>query len=424
MSTESSKSTTTKPKETQVKSAQPQQAFAPTQEMMGLGASQLAMHNGSMAGQAALLNRLHPAQRTAMVQRITRTHSNSHVSQIIARARAQEPKTESETVQEEVGPPEWLLEQYGMGSRSAAAPPPADESNDNNQVNTPVVQTKMTVNEVNDPFEQEADQVADQVMQAPVSAQRVAIEGEVGAADQAQRATEGDPLGGETVNSDVESRVNKLNGGGEPLPDSSRSFFESRMGADFSGVRIHRDAGSAELSNDLNARAFTTGNNIAFNSGEYNPGTPDGDRLIAHELTHTVQQGAAGELQRQPNEGGMPVQLEGALTIQRFGGGLIESGVRRVAPKLLADLLFEGPMGVITDIVETGIQNWINSLTGGIDLASVVQAVEADIVNKVSTIQGVISGDPASCAAFAQQMNSLGEFASQWLDNPLIDAVQ
>ncbi|MGB1252491.1 MAG: DUF4157 domain-containing protein, partial [Candidatus Promineifilaceae bacterium] len=79
-------------------------------------------------------------------------------------------------------------------------------------------------------------------------------------------------------------------------------FFESRMGADFSGVRIHRDASSAELSSDLDARAFTVGNNIAFNSGEYNPGTPDGDRLLAHELTHTVQQGATSSLQRQSSE--------------------------------------------------------------------------------------------------------------------------
>ncbi|MGB1252495.1 MAG: DUF4157 domain-containing protein, partial [Candidatus Promineifilaceae bacterium] len=290
MSTESTKSTTAKPKETQVKSAQPQQAFAPTQEMMGmgLGASQLAMHNGSMAGQAALLSRLHPAQRTAMVQRMTRTHSNSHVTKIISRARAHEPKPETETKTEEVGPPDWLLDQYGMGNRSAATPPPAGDDTPSHS-NTPIVQAKMTVNEVNDPFEQEADRVADQVMSTPASAQRVAIEGDVNTANQAQRATEGDPLGGSTVDSNVESRVNKLDGGGEPLPDNSRSFFESRMGADFSGVRIHRDTSSAELSNDLDARAFTVGNNIAFNSGEYNPGTPDGDRLLAHELTHTVQ---------------------------------------------------------------------------------------------------------------------------------------
>ncbi|MGB1254077.1 MAG: eCIS core domain-containing protein, partial [Candidatus Promineifilaceae bacterium] len=308
MSTESAKSTTTKPKETQTKPAQAQQAGIPAQEMMGLGATQLAMHNGSMAGQASLLSRLHPPQRTAMVQRMARTHSNSHLTQVIARARAQEPPRETQI--EEPSLLQQSLAQYGMGnlmSSGSAAPvdsgAPASSTTGKSSV---TVQTKMTVNEVNDPFEQEADQVADQVMKTPTAAAPppsgdLNNEGGTSAISRLviQRVGGSDPLGGATVNAGVENRVNKLDGGGEPLSDSSRSFFESRMGADFSDVRIHRDASSAELSQDLNARAFTTGNNIAFNSGEYNPGTPDGDRLLAHELTHTVQQGAAGDLSRQ-----------------------------------------------------------------------------------------------------------------------------
>ena len=185
---------------------------------------------------------------------------------------------------------------------------------------TPTIQAKLTVNEVNDPFEQEADRVADEVMRMP------AVDVAPPPADAppseppsdgisptdgnnqslgpqfllpfAQRSAENDPIGGTTVDDDVERRVDKLKGKGEPLSDDSREFFESRMGADFSGVRIHRDASSNQLSRDLNARAFTVGNNIAFSSGEYNPDTPDGKRLLAHELTHTVQQGGAEHVSR------------------------------------------------------------------------------------------------------------------------------
>jgi hypothetical protein len=90
-----------------------------------------------------------------------------------------------------------------------------------------------------------------------------------------------------------------MNGGGSPLPETDQNFFESRMGADLSSVRVHTDSSAAQTSRDLNARAFTVGSNIAFNSGEYQPGTTAGRHLLAHELTHTVQQGASPQLKRQ-----------------------------------------------------------------------------------------------------------------------------
>jgi uncharacterized protein DUF4157 len=81
--------------------------------------------------------------------------------------------------------------------------------------------------------------------------------------------------------------------GGTPLPASVRGFMEPRFGADFGGVRIHTDGGAAVLSRQLSAQAFTTGNHIFFGGGQYQPETPSGRQLIAHELAHTVQQGAA-----------------------------------------------------------------------------------------------------------------------------------
>jgi hypothetical protein len=80
-------------------------------------------------------------------------------------------------------------------------------------------------------------------------------------------------------------------GSGRVLDSGARSRMESAFGHDFSGVRIHTDSRAASLSSDLNARAFTIGHDVAFGAGEYNPGSPVGDALLAHELAHVVQQG-------------------------------------------------------------------------------------------------------------------------------------
>src|SRR5207302_1507091 len=82
-------------------------------------------------------------------------------------------------------------------------------------------------------------------------------------------------------------------GGGRSLDGSVRAQMESAFGVDFSHVRIHTDASAAGLSEHLNARAFTIGQDVAFGPGEYQPGTLVGDSLIAHELAHVVQQEGA-----------------------------------------------------------------------------------------------------------------------------------
>ncbi len=77
---------------------------------------------------------------------------------------------------------------------------------------------------------------------------------------------------------------------GRSLPIALRARFEQHLGQDFSGVRIHTDEKSAETAASLNAEAFTTGNHIVFGNGRYAPNTRSGQQLLAHELTHTVQQ--------------------------------------------------------------------------------------------------------------------------------------
>jgi len=97
--------------------------------------------------------------------------------------------------------------------------------------------------------------------------------------------------GGGAKNADPAAVRGRL-GGWRSLDGSVRTRMESAFGVGFSGVRVHTDPTAGRLSNDMNARAFTLGRDVAFGSGEYRPGTPAGDALIAHELAHVVQQGA------------------------------------------------------------------------------------------------------------------------------------
>jgi hypothetical protein len=94
--------------------------------------------------------------------------------------------------------------------------------------------------------------------------------------------------------------------GGEPLPASARAFMEPRLGADLGQVRVHRDAEARTLSDDLNARAFTYGSHVWFGAGE----TPDDHALLAHELTHVLQQGSARRVQRAPRVAGQDWKVD------------------------------------------------------------------------------------------------------------------
>lgn len=92
------------------------------------------------------------------------------------------------------------------------------------------------------------------------------------------------------ASSHIEASINAMKGGGSPLPESSRNFYESRFGADFGSVRVHTDSLAAETSRAINARAFTVGSDIGFGAGQYVPETSSGKSLLAHELAHVVQQ--------------------------------------------------------------------------------------------------------------------------------------
>jgi len=107
------------------------------------------------------------------------------------------------------------------------------------------------------------------------------------------RSGRGPPQTGGSGITSFEQTLTSTKGQGSPMSGDTRQSMETRFGADFSGVRIHTGSYAENLSRSINAHAFTHGNDIYFNSGKYAPATASGGTLLAHELTHTIQQGAS-----------------------------------------------------------------------------------------------------------------------------------
>lgn len=193
------------------------------------------------------------------------------------------------------------------------------------------IQTKRTIGQPGDKYEQEADRVADEVMRMPDN-------GAVGRQkyetsqmktpdplfqcpsctdkDRGGQAIQVEPLIDQMtplvqdqsdavrklpqpkenqrktpeVTSNLESSIQSLKGTGQPLPETMQSSFGSRFGYDFSDVRIHTNARAGKAANTINASAFTVGKDVVFGARQYNPMTFTGKRLLAHELAHVVQQ--------------------------------------------------------------------------------------------------------------------------------------
>jgi outer membrane protein OmpA-like peptidoglycan-associated protein len=161
------------------------------------------------------------------------------------------------------------------------------------------LQPKLAVNTPGDSHEQEADRIAERVMNtsAPQLQRSCACGGDcskcqTGKPDeehkhlQTKRAAPGD-----LEETDAPPIVHEvLASSGQPLDAQTRSFMEPRFGQDFSRVRVHTDARAAESARAVNALAYTVGRDVVFGSGQYTPGGSAGRKLLAHELTHVVQQ--------------------------------------------------------------------------------------------------------------------------------------
>ncbi|MDT9294240.1 eCIS core domain-containing protein [Arthrospira platensis] len=229
----------------------------------------------------------------------------------------------------------------------------AQRDNPTNGTPQQPIQAKLTVGAVGDKYEQEADRVADVVVdqiQSPPTHPEVQKQEAEGGQEQPQLLRtprisqlqkkeelsntlqresdeeefddDGDvqmkpqtaSAGGE-VSADLESSIQREKGGGEPLDEHLQSQMGQAMGADFRGVRIHDNSQASQLNQSIQAKAFTTGQDIFFKQGEYQPESRGGQKLIAHELTHVVQQGGS-QIQSKKDDNST-VATGGLLTLQR-----------------------------------------------------------------------------------------------------------
>jgi len=293
-----------------------------------------------------------------------------------------------------------------------------------------VVQRKMTVGPVGDKYEQEADAVAKQVMQtintpkaSPVQRQEEDDELQMKPFPSAiplptisilqrqqeeddlqlkpsglkpfqsnlppfpflQRQEEDDELqmkggsmleGGE-LSGNLESSVQSAKSGGQPLGGDVRGSMEQAFNADFSGVKVHTGGNADSLNRSISARAFTSGSDVFFRSGEYNPGSSSGKELLAHELTHTIQQGAAPQLAQRKimpsvKNGRSPLFIQRELQdkSKRAFTEAEKENTNFSAGRTLVDGKTDVNNGTMQENVTSSEQSSINSLRKGFNKAS------------------------------------------------------
>jgi hypothetical protein len=147
-------------------------------------------------------------------------------------------------------------------------------------------QAKLAINTPGDAYEKEADAMAEHVMRIPANEPAFFSPKPISISSLQRK---GNSPGINAPNS-IESYLNKSNSNGKNLDQSTRNFFEAKFGYDFSNVKIHNDAAAAKSAQSINALAYTTGNDIVFNKDQFSPNSDNGKKLLAHELTHVVQQ--------------------------------------------------------------------------------------------------------------------------------------
>ncbi|MCI4670781.1 MAG: DUF4157 domain-containing protein [Bacteroidia bacterium] len=242
------------------------------------------------------------------------------------------------------------------------------------------------------------------------------------------------------VSSGLESTLSSSKGGGSPLPEDTRTQMESSIGADFSDVRVHTDSSAVQMNRDLGAQAFTHGSDIYFNEGKYDTGSQGGQKLLAHELTHTVQQGGAPAVQAYLGEGlvnatgnfissgvrSVGNAVSGAAEtvsetvkgVAQYGKEAIISMVAAFSPSL-AGIIRMGPFNYIKKLLSGFISNWIKSLTGGLTL----KAAFGQFINWLSgpfdDIKAVLEGgDP--CTIFGIVVNAIRNMVFKLMESKFV----
>ena len=173
------------------------------------------------------------------------------------------------------------------------------------------VQAKIRIGSPDDPEEREADDVAEQVMHPPAvfgGPAHCACDGSDEKCEACRHATvsvQRRTTGAASTRAGTEPAIVErvLRSAGRPLDAVTRAFFERRFGREFGHIRVHTEPEAQQSARAIQARAYAAGSHLVFDRGEFAPDTPEGRQLLAHELTHTIQQGESGPIRRQPPPG-------------------------------------------------------------------------------------------------------------------------
>ncbi|MHC5726155.1 MAG: eCIS core domain-containing protein [Nostoc sp.] len=272
------------------------------------------------------------SNKKALARKSTSTNTETQENQFQGRGFAVQKKSDIHTQKTDLNALLLQAKNFGHSISKLAR---QESSSASPQTNGLSIQPKLSIGEPGDRYEQEADRVASQVVQRintpsstgesvqreampedeeelqmkPLadSIQRVEDDEEElqmkSLADSIQRVEDDEEelqmktqvqcreaIAGGEASTDLTSAINSERGGGQAIADNIREPMEQAFGADFSGVKVHTDGQSDQLNQSIQARAFTTGQDVFFRQGEYNPGSRGGQELLAHELTHVVQQ--------------------------------------------------------------------------------------------------------------------------------------
>ena len=251
------------------------------------------------------------------------------------------------------------------------------------------MQPKLTISAPGDRFEREADAVADRVMGMPdpvaqMQGTSTSDASAPGPSDEEKpqiRRKENSESGTGEAASEFTSHL----GGGAPLDTGSRSFFEPRFGHDFGDVRIHNGSEAATAAASIQARAFTLGRDVVFAVGQHDPGSERGKRLLAHELTHVVQQSPQTVFRDEDPAAVLPTQDQRDRIMEIFNPQQSAGDTPAV----------DDPAAFKKELMEVGEKLRVNSLPGAeairdapvvlseTDLTDVTAIAEAEVRNAV-----------------------------------------
>lgn len=257
----------------------------------------------------------------------------------------------------------------GQALESHSVPVSSDHATVANQTSQRIleqgkIQAALSISQPDDPAEREAERVAEQVMRMSAAESPV----DPGVAKGINRKGTSSQT---VVLDEAEKQIQSVTAGGKPLSPATRSYFEPRFGRDFSDVRLHTGSKADEAARSINAEAFTHGTDMVFRGGMYNPGSKWGKELLAHELTHVVQQDDAtarqpalhrqddGETQTKSKSGTGAVGVAGVG--QKASSGLIKKYKDWSKTELARDIVAVQYDSLLT-LQEARIESWRKNL--------------------------------------------------------------